>query len=140
MGKFTYNKEVGLGNVCYYSYQQVRTNPLVVSWHPHCDYPDNNPGYYSRDFTLGTSWHTLEQHYVAGQLYDVHFDGQEIVTFPAGAGGGKMPNVLMTDFEPGLYTNDPVATSYQILLNDAQICTGTWCSAGAAASKNPPGK
>ncbi len=134
--KFTYFKNGSSPcpscNVCYYEFQQTSAGP-AISLHTFCDSPDETNVPYT-SISLGTSWHTLETEYSQGQYFNVWWDNTLISSFPS---GGSIPSDAMNWIEAGLYSNNAVASSYSILLNNFEVCTGGRCPGGPSNSSTP---
>lgn len=138
-GKWIYIKNGGCGgsgpagcNVCYGNFFVSQSSPFTFNYPPYCDVPDE-PRTGNTVLSPGTTFHTLEFHYHSGVIYEIRWDGATVKTFPAIA-GDVLKTAVMNWIEPGVYINAETGStvgSTNILINNFQICTGNWCSAGS---------
>jgi hypothetical protein len=117
-------------NVLYYDGAVNTESPLTGLLRAYADNPNGAMyTYFTASFSAG--WHILQQHIKPGSVYEIRWDNLPTYTFPADYPTETLPNYAMVEFDPGLYTNSAVGATYDLLLNNVEICTGTWCDPGS---------
>lgn len=138
--KLQYAKDVSTGAMtCYYDGIVNAEGPLSADLRVICNFtasPQTATGpYVSVSLTTGIA-HKLEIYYnsSAGE-YDMRFDGTDLGVI--GPSDGMPTGQVINDLEPGLYMNSDAGSSFDVILSNYKVCTGTWCSSAPAPAPNP---